>query len=79
LANISEEIIASIIRAIITLMIDAVGSSKMSVSIYQTIRRNIPEDSHLHTGRRENLKPHKSEFNRYTDQHGQDSKIVLNL
>jgi hypothetical protein len=31
----------------------------MSVNIYQTTRRNIPEDSHLHTRRRENLKSHK--------------------
>jgi hypothetical protein len=37
---------------------DEVRTSETSVSIYQTIRRNIPEDSHLHTSRRENLKPH---------------------
>jgi hypothetical protein len=33
----------------------AVSSSERSVNIYQTTRRNIPEDSHLHTRRRENL------------------------
>jgi hypothetical protein len=28
-------------------MIEAVSSSEMSVNIYQTARRNIPEESHL--------------------------------
>jgi hypothetical protein len=32
-----------------TLMIEAVSSSEMSVSIYETTWNNIPEDSHLHT------------------------------
>jgi hypothetical protein len=30
------------------------------VNFYQTTRRNNPEDSHLHTRRRENLKSHRS-------------------
>jgi hypothetical protein len=30
--------------------------TKSSVNFYQTTRRNIPEDNHLHTRRRENLK-----------------------
>jgi hypothetical protein len=30
--------------------------SEISVNFYQTTRRNIPDDSHLHTRRRENLK-----------------------
>jgi hypothetical protein len=34
----------------------AISTSEMSVNFYQTARRNIPEDSHLHTHRRENLK-----------------------
>jgi hypothetical protein len=33
-----------------------VRSSEIKVIIYQTARRNIPVDSHLHTRRRENLK-----------------------
>jgi hypothetical protein len=41
---------------IIALMMKAVSSSEMSVSIYHTARRNIPEDSHLHIRRHENLK-----------------------
>jgi late competence protein required for DNA uptake (superfamily II DNA/RNA helicase) len=31
----------------ITLMMEAVSSSKTFVNIYQTTRSNIPEDSHL--------------------------------
>jgi hypothetical protein len=40
------------------LMMEAVSTSETLVSVYQTTRRNIPEDSHLHTRRRENLKSH---------------------
>jgi hypothetical protein len=40
----------------IALMMEAVSTSEMSVNFYQTTRRNIPEDSRLHTRRRENLK-----------------------
>jgi hypothetical protein len=42
-------------RVRIALMMEAVICSDTSVCIYQTTRRNIPEDSHLHTRRRENL------------------------
>jgi hypothetical protein len=42
----------------IALMMEAVSSSETLVSIYQTSWFNIPEDSHLHTRRRENLKSH---------------------
>jgi hypothetical protein len=50
---------ASIIRAIIiTLMMEAASTSETPVNFYQTARRNNPEDSHLHTHRRENLKSH---------------------
>jgi hypothetical protein len=37
---------------------EVVSTSETSVIFSQTIRRNIPEDSHLHTRRRENLKSH---------------------
>jgi hypothetical protein len=37
---------------------EAVSISETSVNFYQTTLRNIPEDSHLHTRRRENLKFH---------------------
>jgi hypothetical protein len=43
---------------LIALMIEAVNTSETSVNFYQTTRRNNPEDSHLHTQRRENLKSH---------------------
>jgi hypothetical protein len=42
----------------IALMIEAVSSSETSVSMYQTTRRSTPEDNHLLTRRRENLKSH---------------------
>jgi hypothetical protein len=40
------------------LMMEAVSTSEASVNFYETARRYIPEDSHLHTHRLENLKPH---------------------
>jgi hypothetical protein len=45
---------------IFALMMEAVSTSETSVNFYQTTRPNIPEDSYLHTGRRENLKSHKT-------------------
>jgi hypothetical protein len=42
--------------SLITLMIEAVSTSETSVSFYETTRRNIVEDGHLHAGRHENLK-----------------------
>jgi hypothetical protein len=41
---------------VIALMKEAARTSETSVYFYQTARRNNPEDSHLHTRRRENLK-----------------------
>jgi hypothetical protein len=49
---------ASIIKAIIALMIKAATTSETLVNFYWDTRRNIPEDSHLHIRRRENLKYH---------------------
>jgi hypothetical protein len=46
---------ASIIRA---LMMVTSSIFETSVNFYETTRRNNPEDSHLHTRRRENLKSH---------------------
>jgi hypothetical protein len=37
-------------------MMEAARTSETLVNFYQTTRRNIPEDSHLLTYRRENLK-----------------------
>jgi hypothetical protein len=41
---------------LIALMMEAVSISETSANFYQTTRRYNPEDSHLHTRRRENLK-----------------------
>jgi hypothetical protein len=41
---------------LIALMTEAESTSETSVNFYQTTRRYNPEDSHLHTRRRENLK-----------------------
>jgi hypothetical protein len=42
-------------HALITLMMEAVCTSETSVNFYETTRRNIPQDCHLHTRLRENL------------------------
>jgi hypothetical protein len=47
----------SIIRAI-ALIMEAAITSATSANLYQSTRRNNPEDSHLHTPRRENLRSH---------------------
>jgi hypothetical protein len=41
---------------------EAAGTSETLVNFYQTTRRYNPEDSHLHTHRRENLKSYKENF-----------------
>jgi hypothetical protein len=43
---------------LIALMMEAASTSEMPVNFYQTTRRNIPEDIHLQTRRRENVKSH---------------------
>jgi hypothetical protein len=40
----------------IALMMEASSTSEMSVNFYQTALRYNPEDSHLYTRRRKNLK-----------------------
>jgi hypothetical protein len=52
--DVSEVLVASVIRA---LMIETASTSETSVDI-QLTRQYIPEDSELHTRRRENLKSH---------------------
>jgi hypothetical protein len=46
--------------AIIGLMMEAASTSETSVNFYKSTWRNNPEDSHLNTRRRENLKSHSS-------------------
>jgi hypothetical protein len=38
------------------LMLEAVRTTETSVNVCETTRRHTPEDCHLHTRRRENLK-----------------------
>jgi hypothetical protein len=47
---------SSVISAMTVLTMEAVRTSEASECFYQTTRRNIPEDKHLHACRRENLK-----------------------
>jgi hypothetical protein len=46
----------------IALIMEAISTSETSVNFYQITRRNIPEDSHLHTRCRDNLKSHFVRF-----------------
>jgi hypothetical protein len=48
----------AVFRAIAGVM-KAARTSETSVNFYEIIQRNNPEDIHLHTRRRENLKSHK--------------------
>jgi hypothetical protein len=45
-----------LIKILIALVIEAARTSETLVHFYQTTRRYNPEDSHLRTHRRENLK-----------------------
>jgi hypothetical protein len=49
---------ASIIRALITLIMDAANISETSVKFYESTRHNNPKDSHLHSHHHENLRSH---------------------
>jgi hypothetical protein len=44
--------------AAVALMMETASTSETSVNVYQTTPPNNPEDSHLRTRRRENLKSH---------------------
>jgi len=39
-------------------MMEAVSTSETSVNFYDIARHSMPEDSHIHTHRRQNLKSH---------------------
>jgi hypothetical protein len=49
---------ASIIRAMMVLMMEAASTSETSVNFYQTTWSNNPEYSHFHIRRPESLKSH---------------------
>jgi hypothetical protein len=42
--------------SLITLMMEAAGTSETLVNFYRITRLSNPQDNHLHTGRHENLK-----------------------
>jgi hypothetical protein len=46
------------VSEVFALMMEAASTSETLVNFYHTTRRNNPEDSHLYTHRRENLKSH---------------------
>jgi hypothetical protein len=62
LTNVSEVRAASIIKAMIDLMMKTARTSETSVNIDLRTRQYIPENSELHTRRRENLKSHTENF-----------------
>jgi hypothetical protein len=47
-----------VLAAVVALMMEAASTSETPVNVYQTTRRNNPEDSHLHSRCCENLKSH---------------------
>jgi formate hydrogenlyase subunit 3/multisubunit Na+/H+ antiporter MnhD subunit len=51
-----------VLGLLIALMMEAARTSETLVNFYQTTRRYNPEDSHLHTHRRENLKSYYATF-----------------
>jgi hypothetical protein len=53
-------ILVEIDRRLIVLTMEEVSTSETSVSMYQTTQCNNPEDNHIHSRRRENLKSHAS-------------------
>jgi hypothetical protein len=74
--DVSELYTASIIRTI-TLMIEAIKTSETYDNFYETISRNITEDSHLRARRRENLKFHYLYFD--LDQTGMVSPVCIHF
>jgi hypothetical protein len=52
---------------IIAMKEEAASTSETSVNVYQTTRRKFPEDRHLHTRRRDNLKCHLFIHNLFYD------------
>jgi hypothetical protein len=68
---------ASFIRAMRQMM-EVASTSETLANFYQTKRRNNPEDSHLHTSRRENLKYHRCLMFIYYKQKWRPNIVHLN-
>jgi hypothetical protein len=50
--------LVEVYSSVVTLMMEAAGTSEVSVNFHQTAWRNNPEDIHIHTHHCENLKSH---------------------
>jgi hypothetical protein len=63
---------------LVALKMEAASTSETSVNFYQTTRRNIPEDIHLRTSRRENLKSHlfQADYSALFIRDGQHAKQI---
>jgi hypothetical protein len=53
----------------VSFLTEAVNISETSTDFYQTTRRNMPEDSHLHTRRRKDVKYHVHSRLKFTTRH----------
>jgi hypothetical protein len=65
--------------AVIALMMEAANTSETLVNFYQTTRHYNPEDSHLRTHRRENLKSYVEKFLVFPKFEGRSSSPYLCL
>jgi hypothetical protein len=57
---------------IISLILEAASTCEILVNFYQTTQQNIPEDSHLHTYRREKLESHNLISNEMFPRYGKE-------
>jgi hypothetical protein len=57
-SNLQQRYMASIIREMAALMMEAVRTAETSVYFYETTRCHMPEECHDHTRHRDNLKSH---------------------
>jgi hypothetical protein len=62
---------------LIALMIEEATISGTVVNIYQTTRRNNPEDSHLHIRRRESLKSHNTHIDLIITLHTSEAESIF--
>jgi hypothetical protein len=61
----------------IALMLEAAGTSETLINLYQTTRRNNPEERHLLPRRSENLKSHLALYCRIVNLPGSELAVQL--